>query len=135
MIKRGAHPQLATMQLIGEFSFRQPSLALALTPPGSPPSMRRWRNRRNSTAIRHFAQRFREEATRRPGLFTNIWNRVTVNLAKNPAIQALEGKTVEEVARARGRDPLDTFFDLPLEDNLETRYCSAMTEVPIELLD
>ena len=32
VIKRGAHPQLATMELIGEFSFRQPSLALALYP-------------------------------------------------------------------------------------------------------
>jgi N-acyl-D-amino-acid deacylase len=134
VIKRGAHPQLATMELIGEFSFRQPSLALALYPSWKPAFNATLEEQTALYSDPAFRAAFREEATRRPGLFTNIWNRVTVNFAKNPAIRALEGKTVEQVARERGRDPLDTFFDLPLEDNLETRYCSAMTEVPTELL-
>jgi N-acyl-D-amino-acid deacylase len=134
VIKRGAHPQLATMQLIGEFSFRQPSLALALYPSWKPAFNATLEEQKKLYSDPAFRAAFRDEATRRPGLFTNIWNRVTVNFAKNPEIRQLEGKTVEEVARARGKDPLDTFFDLPLEDNLETRYCSAMTEVPTELL-
>jgi hypothetical protein len=134
VIKRGAHPQLATMQLIGEFSFRQPSLALATYPSWKPAFNATLEEQKKLYSDLAFRAAFREEATKRPGLFTNIWNRVTVNWAKNPAIRALEGKTVEEIARARGRDPFDTFFDLPLEDNLETRYCSAMTEVPTELL-
>jgi N-acyl-D-aspartate/D-glutamate deacylase len=134
VIKRGAHPQLATMELIGEFSFRQPSLALALYPSWKPAFNATVDEQKKLYSDPAFRAQFRDEATRRPGLFTNIWNRVTVNFAKDPAIRALEGKTVEQVARTRGRDPLDTFFDLPLEDNLETRYCSAMTEVPTELL-
>ena len=134
VIKRGAHPQLATMELIGEFSFRQPSLALALYPSWKPAFNATLEEQKKLYSDPAFRAQFRDEATRRPGLFTDIWNRVSVNFAKNPAIHALEGQTVEQVARARGHDPLDTFFDLPLEDNLETRYCSAMTEVPTELL-
>src|SRR6202140_4068392 len=119
VIKRGAHPQLATMELIGEFSFRQPSLALALYPSWKPAFNATLEEQKALYSDPSFRAQFRDEATRRPGLFTNIWNRVTVNFAKNPVIRALEGQTIEEVARARGRDPLDTFFDLPLEDNLE----------------
>jgi len=135
VIQRGAHPQLATMELIGEFSFRQPSLALATYPSWKPAFNATVEEQKKLYSDPAFRAAFREEATKRPGLFSNIWNRVTVNYAKNPRIQALEGQTVAEVARTRGRDPLDTFFDLPLEDNLETRYCSAMTEVPTELLN
>jgi N-acyl-D-amino-acid deacylase len=135
VIKRGAHPQLATMQLIGEFSFRQPSLGLALYPSWKPAFNATLEEQKKLYSDPAFRAAFREEATNHRGIYSNIWNRVSVNFAQNPAIQALEGKTVAEVARERGRDPLDTFFDLPLEDNLETRYSSVMTEVPTELLN
>ena len=37
-------------------------------------------------------------------------------------LSALEKKTVAEIARERGRDGLDTFLDIPLEDDLKTQY-------------
>jgi N-acyl-D-aspartate/D-glutamate deacylase len=67
--------------------------------------------------IGHFREAFREEL-RGPGLFHGAWNRVAVNAAKNPELQAVEGKNVEENRRRRGKDGLDTFFDPVLEDNL-----------------
>jgi N-acyl-D-aspartate/D-glutamate deacylase len=42
--------------------------------------------------------------------------------AANPALKQYEGKTVEEVAEMRGADPLDTFLDLPVEDDLKLQY-------------
>lgn len=135
VIKRGAHPQLATMQLIGEFSFRQPSLGLALYPSWKPAFNATLEEQKKLYGDPAFRAAFREEATSKRGIYSNIWDRVNVNFTKNPALQALEGKSVVEVARERGRDPLDTFFDLPLEDNLETRYSSVMTDVPTELLN
>ncbi|HXD90098.1 MAG TPA: amidohydrolase family protein [Candidatus Binataceae bacterium] len=50
-------------------------------------------------------------------------------------MQHLWNRTVEEIARDRGKDGLDTFFDLVLEDNLELIYSVIRTEVPTELLD
>ena len=39
--------------------------------------------------------------------------------------KAYERKTVGEVAEQRGKDPLDTFFDLALEDDLNIQYTMA----------
>jgi N-acyl-D-aspartate/D-glutamate deacylase len=101
-----------------------------------------WKTAFNATADelkalygnRAFREAFREEL-RGPGLFHGAWNRVTVNAAKNPELQAVEGKSVEEIARQRGKDGLDTFFDLVLEDNLALRYSMVRTGVPTEPLD
>jgi hypothetical protein len=42
---------------------------------------------------------------------------------------ALEGKTVVEIARERGKDPLDAFFDIALEDQLHTEYVIVLFNV------
>jgi N-acyl-D-amino-acid deacylase len=133
-IRRGARPQLATMPLVSELWLRQPPISFAPYPS--------WKNAFNAStdeltqlySNRAFREAFRQEL-KGPGSFHGAWNLVTVNLAKNPAMRALEGKTIEEVARTRGKDGLDTFFDLVLEDNLELRYTTIRTEVPAELLD
>jgi N-acyl-D-aspartate/D-glutamate deacylase len=52
-----------------------------------------------------------------------------------PKLKPLEGRTVAEIARERGHDPLDVFFDLPIEDNLELRYVAERADIPHELLD
>ena len=40
----------------------------------------------------------------------------------NASLKPYERKTVAEVAEMRGKDPLDTFFDLALEDDLNIQY-------------
>ena len=40
----------------------------------------------------------------------------------NPALKQYERKTVGEIADQRHEDPLDTFFDLALEDDLNIQY-------------
>jgi N-acyl-D-aspartate/D-glutamate deacylase len=39
-----------------------------------------------------------------------------------PALQSLVGRNVAEIARERGRDGLDTFLDLAIEDDLQLQY-------------
>jgi N-acyl-D-aspartate/D-glutamate deacylase len=59
---------------------------------------------------------------RRPGEFTRRWDLQFVfkpALAKN---QHLKGKSVAEIAREQGKDVLDVFLDLALEENLETEF-------------
>ena len=68
-----------------------------------------------------FRAAFREEL-KRPHLFQGRWGRVEVLEVTNPALKPYERKTVAEVAEMRGADPLDTFFELALEDDLNIQY-------------
>ena len=133
-IRRGAIPQLATVPLVTEMGLAQPSISFAPYPS--------WKGAFNASAAelkqlygsRDFREAFRKEL-RGPGLFHGVWNLITVHVVKNPAMESLCGKTVAEIARQRGKDGLDTFFDLVLEDNLQLIYSVIRTEVPTELLD
>jgi N-acyl-D-amino-acid deacylase len=68
-----------------------------------------------------FRGAFREEL-KRPHLFQGKWNRVEVLEVANPALKQYERKTVGEIAEQRHKDPLDIFFNLALEDDLNIQY-------------
>lgn len=54
-------------------------------------------------------------------LFYGNWDRVWI-AQTGERNRSLEGFTVAELAARRGVDPLDLFFDLALEENLQTTY-------------
>jgi N-acyl-D-aspartate/D-glutamate deacylase len=60
------------------------------------------------------------------------WNRITVHEVHRPDLKPLEGRTVAAVARQRGKDPLDTFLDLTLEDDLDIEFVLAQFNVDVE---
>ncbi|HXG20163.1 MAG TPA: amidohydrolase family protein [Methylomirabilota bacterium] len=70
-----------------------------------------------------FRQAFREEMDRRR-IFAGQWGRMTVLDAKTPAVQAhvASKKTVAEIAREQGKDPIDAFLDLAIADRLELMF-------------
>ncbi|MEW6301158.1 MAG: amidohydrolase family protein [Thermodesulfobacteriota bacterium] len=70
-----------------------------------------------------FRQAFREEMDRRR-IFGGQWGRMTVIDAKTPEVQAhvASKKTVAQIARDQGKDPIDTFLDLAIADNLELLF-------------
>jgi N-acyl-D-amino-acid deacylase len=70
-----------------------------------------------------FRQQFREEMDQRR-IFAGQWGRMTVIDAKSPAVQAhvASKKTVAQIARDQGKDPIDAFLDLAIEDNLELLF-------------
>jgi N-acyl-D-aspartate/D-glutamate deacylase len=51
--------------------------------------------------------------------FPISWKSLEVESVCNPAYQDRVGRTVAELAEERGADPLDTFLDVCLDDNLE----------------
>src|SRR5712671_3383176 len=57
----------------------------------------------------------------KPGtVFQGTWERVTVAAPVNPENAGLADRTIADIAREAGRDPLDVLLDLGLEENLET---------------
>jgi N-acyl-D-aspartate/D-glutamate deacylase len=127
LIKRGGVPQVNCLPMSNEFNLRNPFLF------GSHPS---WKPAFNQTVEEQmrvyrdpaFRQAFRKELES-PRIFSGNWNLVEVREAHNPALKSFEGKTVVEIARERGKDPLDTFFDVALEDHLHTEYVIALFNV------
>jgi N-acyl-D-amino-acid deacylase len=63
-----------------------------------------------------------------PSVFPKRWDVIYVDAAKLPKNKSLEGQTVQEIARSRGKDEVDTFLDLALEENLETRFSHVTTQ-------
>ena len=70
--------------------------------------------------------RIRKELETDTGDWENEWQEVTgpdgflITSVQNPKLQPLMGKRVSEVARLWGKDPIDTVFDLLIEDQAYT---------------
>ena len=45
---------------------------------------------------------------------------ILIGVVNNPTLKPLQGKTIEEIATARSKDPLDTLLDILIEDNAQT---------------
>src|SRR5204862_8023428 len=71
----------------------------------------------------NFRNQFREEL-KRPASFGN-WERITLHEVKSPALKALEGKTIAEIAAAQGKDGVDALLDVTLADDLECELTMA----------
>src|SRR3984957_17377869 len=59
---------------------------------------------------------------------------VQIATVANPRLLDLQGKTLADIAKARGTDPMDTLFDILVEDDAQTAVAVfAMSEPDIEL--
>ncbi len=54
------------------------------------------------------------------GIFYGDWNKVEITLPAEARNKALTGKTVAQIAAEKGGDPVDTYCELALDENLET---------------
>ncbi len=123
LLKRGAKPQITCRPFVVQIDLRNPfSFA----------DMDTWNRVFNQPAEVQkkiysdpaFRHAFREEL-KKPHLFNGKWHRVEILEVSNPALKSMERKTVAQVAEERGKDPLDTFLDLALEDELNIQYTMA----------
>ena len=127
LIKRGGIPQVNCLPMTDEFNLHRPFL-FASHPSWKPAFDQPVEAQMKLYGDPTFRQAFRKELET-PRIFSGRWERVEVKEVHNPALKSLEGKTVVEVARERGKDPLDTFFDLALEDELHTEYLIALFNI------
>ena len=120
MIARGARPQTSPLPLTREINMRNPFSFAAF------PSWKRVfedKSKEAQAAVYRdsaFRNQFREDL-RRPAAFGN-WARITVHEVKSPALKRFEGRTVAEIAAEQGKDGIDAFLDLTLEDGLENEF-------------
>jgi N-acyl-D-amino-acid deacylase len=120
MIAKGARPQTSPLPLTREINMRNPFSFAAF------PSWQRVfedKSKEAQAAVYRdsaFRAQFREEL-KRPAAFGN-WARIAVHEVKNPRLKHLEGRSVAEIAAERGKDGVDTFLDITLEDDLENEF-------------
>ena len=55
-------------------------------------------------------------------MFRGQWRRITIRDAGTPAVAALAGQSIAQIAAARGTEPADAVLDVALEDGLETLF-------------
>lgn len=69
-------------------------------------------------------QKLRYEAVeeKRPSRFSRRWELVYLIKAATPANKRFEGKSVAEIARIKGKEVIDAFLDISLEEKLETLF-------------
>ena len=123
MIKKGARPQTSPLPLTREINMRSPFSFAAF------PSWKRLFEDTSEQAQiavykdRAFRDQFREEL-KNPLTFGN-WERITLHEAQSDSLKSLEGLTVAEIARAQGKDAVDTFLDTAIADDLSCEFTMA----------
>jgi N-acyl-D-amino-acid deacylase len=123
LLSRGAMPQITCRPFVVQIDLRNPFTFADMD------SWNRVFNQPAEVQKRIYAdpafrQAFREEL-KKPHLFNGKWHRVEILEVSNPAMKEIERKSVAQVAEERGKDPLDTFLDLALEDDLNIQYTMA----------
>lgn len=63
-----------------------------------------------------------------PSVFPRRWDVIFVDHVKLSKNKSLERKSVQEVAQVQGKDGLDCFLDLSLDEDLETRFVHTNTQ-------
>ena len=63
-----------------------------------------------------------KEALKRPLIFSSRWEVMTILEASTPALTPYVGRNIAEIAAERNADPVDTFLDLAIEDDLGMQF-------------
>lgn len=84
--------------------------------------------------------RIRKDLLTPSSMWDNEWynlpgpEAILIGVVQNPKLLPLQGKTLAEIAKAQGKDPMDALFDLLIEDNAYTTAASfGMSESDIVL--
>jgi N-acyl-D-amino-acid deacylase len=130
---KGAVPQTSPLALTREINMRNPFSFAAYKSWGRVFEDKSENAQRAVYADPAFRAAFREELKNATG-FSGDWRRITVHEVHKPELKPYEGKSIADVAKARGADPLDTFLDLALEDGLDIGYVLAQFNIDEKLV-
>ena len=123
LIARGARPQTSPLPLTRDINMRNP-FSLAAFPSWNRVFVDKSKPAQAAVyADVAFRNQFREEL-KQPMAFGN-WARINVHEVRSPALKALEGRSIADLAREQGKDGVDTFLDLTLQDDLEVEFTMA----------
>lgn len=133
LIKRGGIPQASCQPTEIQFNLRNPFLF------GPYEICHQLFNRPIAEQARiyadpNFRAAFRAAYTRTPKAFSGQWQRIEINKVKNAAHQSWLGKKITELSKEQGKDPLDTFFDIALADELGIEFAMSVLNFDPALL-
>jgi N-acyl-D-amino-acid deacylase len=127
----GATPQTSPLALTRELNMRNPFSFAAFTSWKRVFADKSKEAQRQVYADPAFRNHFRDQLKSATG-FSGDWSRLTVHEAHKPEIKRYEGRTVADIAKERGKDGLDTFLDLTLEDDLDIEFVLAQFNVNVK---
>ena len=120
LFEKGAVPQVTCRPLIIQIDLRKPFI-FANLPCWKPAFDQPIEKQKEFYRDESFRAAFRKEMES-PKVFSGKWERAIVHEVGNPAMRSMIGKSVADIARERGKDGLDTFLDLCIEDDLQLQY-------------
>src|SRR5271155_813081 len=128
LLERGCRPQVAARPLIIEFNLRNPFLFGSMNSIKPAFGDKSVEELKTFYAGAEFRRSFAGELGRR-AVLRDIWDRASIKEATKPALKAIEWKSVSAIARERNADPLNVFFDLAIEDDLNLTYMIPLLDV------
>ncbi|MGE4238908.1 N-acyl-D-amino-acid deacylase family protein [Ramlibacter sp.] len=115
--QRGARPQTTTIPFTMEINFRSPMMFADVT------AFKRVLNRSREEQIAMYRDpAWRTEAKAElaaGGKILSRWRTATIHHVKSAEVEPLLDRTIEDIARERGVDPLDAMMDIAVADNLD----------------
>jgi N-acyl-D-aspartate/D-glutamate deacylase len=120
LISRGGVPQVLCKPFVAQIELRNPFTFA---------DMDSWNHVFNQSADEQkriyadpaFREAFRKDL-KTPHLFSGRWHRVEILEVTKPTLKQYERMSVAQAAEQRREDPLDTFLDLAIEDDLNIQY-------------
>ena len=123
LIAGGARPQTSPLPLTRDINLRNP-FSFAAFPSWNRVFVDKAKPAQAAVyADRAFRDQFREEL-KRPMAFGN-WERIRVHEVRSPELKPLEGQSIADIAREQGKDGVDAFLDLTLQDDLDVEFTMA----------
>jgi N-acyl-D-amino-acid deacylase len=121
LIKRGAPPQISCMPVVLNLELHEIPTLLAGMPSFLPALNKPVAAQKELYASGTFRAAFRKDLEI-GRLFRFDWSTVELGFINNPKLEDMVGSSVQEIARRQGKDPVDTFLDIAIEDDLATIY-------------
>jgi N-acyl-D-aspartate/D-glutamate deacylase len=121
LLRRGSAPQMLIRSMLREFTLQTPYPFSEIAVAGKHIFNRDVAAQKSAYADPTFRAEFRAELSQ-GRKFSGHPPKVIVCKVGNPALRKYETMTVGEIARERNADPLDTMFDIALEDELATMF-------------
>ncbi|MFP5463943.1 MAG: N-acyl-D-amino-acid deacylase family protein [Gammaproteobacteria bacterium] len=121
---RGCYPQTVVRPFMAEADVRNPFMFAPL-PAWKAAFNQPVEVQKKLYADAAFRRTFRADMAEGRSLVRD-WNHFELLSADNPDLQPLLGRTVADIAAERGADPCDTFLDLAIADEVNTRFRVAV---------
>ncbi|HEY1798545.1 MAG TPA: amidohydrolase family protein [Stellaceae bacterium] len=130
----GATPQTSPLALTREVNMRNPFSFASYTSWARIFADQSKEAQRAVYADPAFRNHFRDQLKSAVG-FSGDWSRITVHECHKPEMKRYEGRNVADIAKERGKDGLDTFLDLTLEDDLDIEFVLAQFNANVKRVE